>query len=219
MMNVLAIETSTANCAVSLVGDQVDFSLQQHAPQQHAQLILPMVEQVLAQAGLLPKDIDVLAFGEGPGAFTGLRIAAGVIQGLALGWDKPVIAVSSLHALAYQAFMQSKGNDEARSWLACLDARMGEVYTQFCSFSAEGQLLNYSTAELVKADMISPQKTGYGVGDIKQAYPQIAALFDSWVDDVPNAHAIAQLARQRPEQALSLNQQMPQPIYLRPSVS
>lgn len=215
-MNVLAIETSTANCAVSLVGDNIEFSLQKTAPQQHAQLILPMVEQVLAETGLQPQDIDALAFGEGPGAFTGLRIAAGVIQGLALGWGKPVIAVSSLQALAYQAF---KTAPEMTAWLACLDARMGEVYTQYCEFSAEGRLLNHSTAELIKADMIGLKNMQNGVGDIKAAYPELADHFACWIDDVPNAQAIAELARQRPEQALSLNQHMPQPIYLRPSVS
>ena len=218
-MNVLAIETSTANCAVSLMGDDMAYSLQQSAPQQHAQLILPMVEQVLAQAGIKPEAIDALAFGEGPGAFTGLRIAAGVIQGLALGWNKPVIAVSSLQALAYQAFTQQADKSVGSAWLACLDARMGEVYTQYCEFSAEGRLLNHSTAELMKADMILSKPMLNGVGDIKPAYPHLSDQFNCWVDAVPNAQAIAELARQRPEHAFSLSQQMPQPIYLRPSVS
>ncbi|WP_044406052.1 tRNA (adenosine(37)-N6)-threonylcarbamoyltransferase complex dimerization subunit type 1 TsaB [Thiomicrospira microaerophila] len=214
-MNVLAIETSTANCAVSLVGEQVCVSLQEYAPQQHAQLILPMVDQVLSQAGFQAQDIDALAFGEGPGAFTGLRIAAGVVQGLALGWDKPVIAVSSLQAMAYQAFEQTGQTH----WLACLDARMGEVYTQWCEFDTQGQLLNCSTAQLVKAAMINPASDCNGVGDIQTSYPAQAALFSRWLDAVPNANAIAQLARQRPAQAYSLGQQIPQPIYLRPSVS
>lgn len=218
-MNVLAIETSTAHCAVSIVGDGLCVSLQAHAPQQHAQLILPMVKQLLAESGLSADDIDALAFGEGPGAFTGLRIAAGVVQGLALGWNKPVIAVSSLQAMAYQAF-EHTGQLE---WLACLDARMGEVYTQFCEFDASGQLLNCSTAELVKADNITDNISARpgcnGVGDITLGYPQQVALFASWLDTVPNAQAVAQLARQRPDKAFSLEQQIPQPLYLRPSVS
>lgn len=216
MSIVLAIETSTANCAVSIVGDGINYSQAEYAPQQHAQLMLPMVQQALQTTGLQPQQIDALAFGEGPGAFTGLRIAAGLVQGLALGWNKPVIAVSTLSALAYQGFMYN-GN---LSWWACLDARMGEFYTQYCEFDVNGVLINASDAQLLPAKPLQTQKLGqYGIGDIQSSYPDLVAEFSVWIDDVPNAQSVAILALAQMDKAQTLQQSIPQPIYLRPSVA
>lgn len=138
-----------------------------------------------------------------------------MIQGLALGWDKPVLGVSSLEALAYQGFNQT-GH---QAWLACLDARMGEVYTQFCEFGEQGDLLNSSTASLVKADKIPTQVSSHCIGDIGEAYPEHLQMFNCWLNAVPQAYAIAQLSRQKAVNAKTLSQQVPQPIYLRASVS
>lgn len=215
MTRVLAIETSTANCAVSIVGEGECYSIQHVAPQQHAQLILPMIEQALAETGLNASQLDLLAFGEGPGAFTGLRIAAGVVQGLALGWQKPVVAISSLEALAFQGFQQT----QHLTWLACLDARMGEVYSQSCHFSPQGDLIASSAAILSKPDSVKLEKNQRGVGDIAEAYPALVSQFDSWLNGVPNAESVAYLALQRADQAQDVFEQIPQPVYLRPSVS
>ena len=124
MSVILAIETSTPACSVALTIDGVlleDFRL---APRQHNDLILPMVDQLLTQANIHLKDLDAIAFGKGPGSFTGLRIAAGVVQGLAYGADLPVIGISTLEAMALEAFQKYHKD----YWLAALDARMGEVY-------------------------------------------------------------------------------------------
>lgn len=216
MSIVLAIETSTANCAVSIVGDGVLYSQAELAPQQHAQLMLPMVQQALLKTGLEPHQIDALAFGEGPGAFTGLRIAAGLVQGLALGWNKPVFAVSTLSALAYQGFMRTG----ELKWRACLDARMGEFYTQYCEFNVNGALIKATDAQLLPAKPLqavwADQK---GIGDIQSSYPELAEAFGVWLDDVPNAQSVAILALAQMDKAQTLQQCIPQPIYLRPSVA
>ena len=121
---VLAIDTATEACSAAiLVAGEVHekFLI---APRRHSALILPMVEEVLAEAGVSLHQLDGLAFGRGPGSFTGVRIATGVIQGLALASDLPVAPVSTLAALAQGAFRPGG----AECIVAALDARMGEVY-------------------------------------------------------------------------------------------
>jgi tRNA threonylcarbamoyladenosine biosynthesis protein TsaB len=123
-MRALAIDTATEACSAAiLVAGEVHerFLI---APRRHSALILPMIEEALAEAGLTLRQLDGLCFGRGPGSFTGVRIAAGVIQGLALASDLPVVPVSTLAALAQSAFRP----EEPECIIAALDARMGEVY-------------------------------------------------------------------------------------------
>jgi tRNA threonylcarbamoyladenosine biosynthesis protein TsaB len=123
-MKLLAIDTSTDACSAALaIAGEIRERLEL-APRRHAELILPMIDQLLSEAGLRVHDLDGLAFGRGPGAFTGLRIAAGVIQGIALGTGLSVAPVSTLAALAQQGYL----NTRLPNILASLDARMGEVY-------------------------------------------------------------------------------------------
>ena len=119
-MNLLALDTSTEYCSVALLrGEQLTFR-EAHAVQQHSELILPMVEDLLVCCALELRQLDGIAFGAGPGSFTGLRIACGVAQGLAFGAGLPVVPVGTLAALAREA-----GQPKV---IACLDARMGEIY-------------------------------------------------------------------------------------------
>ena len=132
----LAIDTSSEACSVALqTGAQVLFRFTDQ-PRKHAELILPMVDEVLAEAGLRLQQLDALCFGRGPGSFTGLRIAAGTVQGLAFGADLPVVPVSSLAGLAQRAVREF-------GWTrihAAFDARMGEVYWGSYQLNAAGDL-------------------------------------------------------------------------------
>jgi tRNA threonylcarbamoyladenosine biosynthesis protein TsaB len=121
----LALETSTDACSVALWNRGEQHEQYKVAPREHTQLILPMVDQLLRESGLELGQIDAIAFGCGPGAFTGVRVAACVAQGLALGADIPVVPVSTLAAVAYGAFEQDP--TYARC-LVLVDARMNEVY-------------------------------------------------------------------------------------------
>jgi tRNA threonylcarbamoyladenosine biosynthesis protein TsaB len=121
-MNLLAIETATECCSVALLAGERLVARSEIAPRRHAELLLPMCDAVLAEAGLDRRDLDVLAVGRGPGAFTGVRLAVSAAQGIALALDIPVVPVSSLAALALQA------PDNDADVLAVIDARMGEVY-------------------------------------------------------------------------------------------
>lgn len=121
---ILALDTSTENCSVALlVGDKI-FSRSEVSPRGHTTKVLPMVDEVLKEAGVTLNELDALAFGRGPGSFTGVRIGIGIAQGLAFGADLPMIGVSTLKAMA-QAVYRRQGE----SYAACaIDARMSEVY-------------------------------------------------------------------------------------------
>jgi tRNA threonylcarbamoyladenosine biosynthesis protein TsaB len=128
MSTILAIETSTEFCSVALLHDATCFALDAHAGNGHSGRILEMVREVLAQAHLQLKDCDALAFGAGPGSFTGLRVACSVAQGLAFGADLPVLAVGSLKAMAEQLRLETPDFADGMTVLSALDARMGEAY-------------------------------------------------------------------------------------------
>lgn len=119
-MNILAFDTSTEYCSVALLHDGKLSFREEHAGQKHSELILPMIDTLLGASNLELAHLHGIAFGAGPGSFTGLRIACGVAQGLAFGAGLPVVPVGTLLALAEAA--------GAPRVVACLDARMGEIY-------------------------------------------------------------------------------------------
>jgi tRNA threonylcarbamoyladenosine biosynthesis protein TsaB len=121
-MNLLALETATECCSVALMADDRVIVRSELAPRRHADLLLPMCDEVLGEAGIARSDLDFVAVGRGPGAFTGVRLAVSAAQGIALALGIPVLPVSSLAALAMQA------PDNGAEILAVIDARMGEVY-------------------------------------------------------------------------------------------
>ncbi|MGH8338175.1 MAG: tRNA (adenosine(37)-N6)-threonylcarbamoyltransferase complex dimerization subunit type 1 TsaB, partial [Gammaproteobacteria bacterium] len=103
-MKILALETSTERCSAALLIDGEVRERARTAVRAHAEMILPMVEALLAEAGMTLSQLDALAFGRGPGGFTGVRVATAMVQGLAFGADRPVVPVSDLMALAAAAF-------------------------------------------------------------------------------------------------------------------
>ncbi len=121
---ILALDTATETCSVALmVGDKV-YSRSEFAPRDHTKKILPMVDEVLKEAGLTLNELDALAFGRGPGSFTGVRIGIGIAQGLAFGADLPMIGISTLAAMAQGAYRVNGCTHVA----SAIDARMNEVY-------------------------------------------------------------------------------------------
>lgn len=129
MSILLALDASSSACSVALLrrregADDELLSRFELAPREHTRRLLPLVDEVLAEAGLAPSALDAVAYGHGPGSFTGLRIAAGAAQGLAYGLDRPLIGVSTLAALA----LGGHRRHHFRYLVTALDARMGEIY-------------------------------------------------------------------------------------------
>ena len=169
-MKLLAIDTTETACSAALIIDGEVTGRLKIAPRQHSDLILPMMDELLIDAGLAPAQLDALAFARGPGSFTGVRIAAAVIQGVAFASDLPVVPVSSLRALAQGAW-RCHG---AAYVLAAFDARMEEVYfgqyrlgsNELMSLHGEEQVLN-------PADIDQPALYDwYGAGSGWQQYRQ-----------------------------------------------
>lgn len=123
-VTLLALDTATEACSVALLRGCEKTHLAQFAQREHTKHILPMVDEILAQAGITLHQVDALVFGRGPGSFTGVRIGAGIAQGLAFGAELPVIPVSNLAAMAQAAYVQY----QAENVLTAIDARMNEVY-------------------------------------------------------------------------------------------
>ena len=224
MTAILALDTSTSACSVALNIDGVVLEDFRIAPRQHNALILPMVEQILAQAELTLDDLDAIAFGRGPGSFTGLRISAGVVQGLAYGADKPVIAVSTLAAMALEGFQKSSEH----YWLSALDARMGEVYVggyKVDKVAGKYVIENLLAERVAKPDTLPQLAQAYqGVGSGWCYQQTLAALLPEpakhvLVDTLPRAACIAELAALDLAKGDTLSCYEAIPTYLRDNVT
>ncbi len=232
---ILAVETSTAACSVALLYQSKLYQRYEVLPQKHAQRLLEMVSEVMKESKLNASSIDLLAYGEGPGAFTGIRIAAGVIQGLALGWDKPVVAISSLEAMAEgvlsskrQAFLVDNTIDSVEppemTWCAIMDARMKEVYLQSGVYNLQTGYLQADSLELLSPEVAESRIVALsgqciGLGDVQKEYPGLVGLFSDWTDTLPSAASIARLAKDTQTEAKTLAEKVPVPIYLRNHVA
>lgn len=221
-MRLIAIETASENCSAALFVDGSILSRCENAPRGHAQLILPMMEELLAEAGLSLSSLDALAFGRGPGSFTGVRIAAGVAQGAALAADLPVVPVSTLAALAQHA-VDRTGRAQI---LAALDARMGEVYC--AAFSAVDGLVVTVGDERVCAPESVPALEGgnwVGAGSGFSAYGDaLTACLGGTLGEVhpgllPEAAQVARLAARDFAAGLTVAPEDAQPVYLRDRVT
>lgn len=220
-MPILALDTSSDACSAAVLTNDACFTEFELTPRAHTQLILPMVESVLKQAQLQLSEMDAIAFGRGPGAFTGVRIATGVAQGLALAARKPILPVSTLAALAQQAQQQV----QARKILVALDARMGEVYWGVYGW-VEGQLQLEGEEQVITPSAIElPVGNDWvAVGSGWSAYPELAERAASivkttYADWLPSAAFIAQLAQQDYLAGKALPPAQAQPIYLRNKIA
>lgn len=169
-VRILAVETATHACSAALAVDGTIIERYALAPRQHAALILPMIESVLAEAGCGVAQLDAIAFGRGPGAFTGVRIAASIVQGIAFAADRPVIPVSTLAALALGG-MRESGMDCA---MAALDARKDEVYWA-CYRRVADNVLQPVGTELVglPSQVTGPEQGDWlGIGSGWESYPE-----------------------------------------------
>lgn len=177
-----------------------------------------MVEEVLAESGYALGQMDALAFGRGPGSFTGLRIGAGVVQGLAFGADLPVVPVSTLAALA-------QGQDMPRV-LAAIDARMGQVYWGLCQNTGDGMVLVDAERVSAPGDILLPEEdTWIGVGSGWDAHAaallaRLGSRIAAWQAQVrPRARHVAELGARGYAAGGAVSAQESLPLYVRDDVA
>jgi tRNA threonylcarbamoyladenosine biosynthesis protein TsaB len=205
-MRFAALETSTEWCSVALWRDGEIASIERRAGHRHSELALPMLERLLRDF----KELDAIAFGAGPGSFTGLRIACGIAQGLAFARGIPVLGISTLEALAEES--------GAPRVLACLDARMREVY--YAALEKRGA----AWTEVVPAQCVPPAEVEvpdedwigagngfavYGNMGLKRVLPEVH----------PTAIAVARLAAPRLQAGEGVDAALAAPIYIREKVA
>ena len=217
-MKLLALDTATEACSVALNLDGEIIENFQMLPRRHSRELLSMIEQILKDAELSLHQIDALAFGRGPGAFTGLRVATAMVQGLAFAVDKPVIGVSTLAALAQEGFRRFG----ATSVLSSIDARMNEVY--WGAFREQNGLMQPVQDEVVIApeNVMIPegdeQWLGMGTGWAFRD-KTAATVVDCHVDCYPRAGDIAALAADSFRKGLTTTAEQAMPVYLRDKVA
>lgn len=221
-MKLLAVETSTEACSAALYVDgeiKEKFAL---APREHTKIILPMIDELMAEADLLPQQLDAMAFSRGPGSFTGVRIATGIVQGIAFGADLPVVPVSTLAAIAQDYFNQQAHNVS----FTAMDARMGEIFWGVYQKDQQGYARLIGEEAVTPAtDVKFPEIAGVGVGSGWSVYLAElsnrlgALLLETHADRLPRAAAIVQLGADgyAKQQAVPVEQAMP--VYLRDKVA
>jgi tRNA threonylcarbamoyladenosine biosynthesis protein TsaB len=216
-LNLLAVETSTELCSVALLRGGELFVEEAMAENRHSEMLSPMIRRVLERAHLSARQMDAFGFGQGPGSFTGIRIACGVVQGLAFAAGRPVVPVASLLALAEQT-------NEGRA-IAALDARMGEAYV--AAYARNGDDWDEVIAPRL-ADAASlpplpgPRWTATGSGFdrhswLRDAYR--ASVEMRFQGDLPRAGSVARIAARRFARGGGIPAERAAPLYLRDKVA
>jgi tRNA threonylcarbamoyladenosine biosynthesis protein TsaB len=224
-MTLLAIDTATENCSAALLtGDRL-IEREAEIERGHAERILGMIDELLAEAGQSLTGLDAIAFGRGPGAFTGVRLAAAITQGLAFGAGVPVLPISDLRALA-QRVLDSEPS--ASAVLVCNDARMKEVYWGCFARGGEGLAQPVGDEHVGSPESVElpPQLAGeiHGAGRGFRAYPSLAARLEPRLGAIhphllPRAREVARIGREEHRAGRAVPAGEALPVYLRDDVA
>lgn len=217
-MRVLALETSTEYCSVALWLDGVVIGRNERVGQKHSERLMLMLDELLVDAGYRTHQMDCIAFGMGPGSFTGVRIACGAAQGLALGADLPVLGICTLEALA-----EASGRNRV---IVALDARMGEIY--HAAYEKQGdRWVEVCVPSLCKPEYAPPVSgndwfgagSGFAVHNETLCKRYAGQMLGVDNDAVPQATAVAALGAIRCAQGGGMDAALALPLYLRDKVA
>ncbi|MGF1724142.1 tRNA (adenosine(37)-N6)-threonylcarbamoyltransferase complex dimerization subunit type 1 TsaB [Photobacterium nomapromontoriensis] len=221
---ILAVDTATENCSVALLmGDDV-ISRCEFAPREHTTKILPMVDAVLADGGICLNQLDALAFGRGPGSFTGVRIGVGIAQGLAFGADLPMLGISTLAAMAQGTYRQH----QAEYVLTAIDARMDEVYWGQYIRQTDGDWLVHDREIVIKPAVLAEQvqisqgqwyTAGTGWGSYADALAKLPVELIHGSVLYPDSADMVHLAKYALARGEAVAAEDATPIYLRDTVT
>ena len=221
-MKILALETATEACSVALYVDGRVLERFEIAPRRHAELTLPWAEQLLAEAGIARAQLDAIALGRGPGAFTGVRLAIAIAQGIALALDRPLLPVSTLQTLAMQS------PHDVTHALASIDARMGEVYAACCVRDADGVMQVQGSEVVIAPDALQlpdddSRWAGVGTGFAAteglladRLQPRLSSLD---AQALPHAADVLKIAVPAFRRGEGIAPELVQPAYLRDNVA
>lgn len=223
-IKILALDTATENCSVALLVDEKVYVRSEVAPRDHTKKILPMVDEVLKEAGVTLAELDALAFGRGPGSFTGVRIGIGIAQGLAFGADLPMVAISTLEAMAQGVYRKHGASDV----VCAIDARMSEVYWGRFSRQEDGTW-NKVDQECVTPPQLAAENSqaddkvwltaGTGWDAYSEALAQVAFKTEKSEVLFPDAEDIVQLAKLEFAKGNTVDAEEASPVYLRDTVT
>lgn len=221
---ILAVDTATENCSVALmVGNDV-ISRCEYAPREHTTKILPMVDTVLAEGGLKLNQLDALAFGRGPGSFTGVRIGIGIAQGLAFGADLPMLGVSTLAAMAQGSYRLH----QSEQVLAAIDARMGEIYWGQYQRQADGDWLVVDNELVIRPEGLVEQfsadngiwsTAGTGWESYAEPLAQLKVQMEKGTVLYPDSQDMVHLAKFALARGEAVDAEHASPVYLRDTVT
>lgn len=226
MSNILAIDTATENCSAALSINGQNLWREAESPREHTKRILPMVDSLLAEAGISLNQLDALAFGRGPGSFTGVRIGTGIAQGLAFGADLPMLPISTLAAMAQGAHRLNGAIDV----LPAIDARMGEIYFAQYRLNPQGIMVLVNNEIVIKpqdliAQFHTDRETMHTIGTGWQTYADELAKLDVKkliaCENImfPSALDMLELAAADFEQDLAVCAEEALPVYVRDTVT
>ena len=227
-MKLLAVETGTEACSVAVWVDGQVLERFELAPRRHTELVLPWAGELLAEAGIEKSQLDAIAVGRGPGAFTGVRLAVALVQGMALALDKPVVPISTLAALAMQCDAQAgDATSPAAHILAAIDARMGELYLGVYQRAPDRLLVpvreEWMAAPTSPGLAAGQHFLGVGSGFLADGQALVTALGDSLVrvdaQALPHAADIARLAALAFDRGEAIAPDLLEPAYLRNKVA
>jgi len=222
-MKLLALDTATEACSAALFIDGEINAKFQLAPREHTQLILKMIEDLLAEADMTVASMDAIAFGRGPGSFSGVRIATGVTHGLAFAADLPVIPISTLASIAQSTYTEHN----TKNVLAGIDARMGEIYWGCYQLADNGLMKLTGIEQVTTAELMQlpDDKQWCGSGSAWKGYPeQLKQKFGNslkpvMTDYLPHSTSILQLAAHEFTEGRVVEASQAQPVYLRNDVA
>ncbi len=221
-MKILAVDTATEACSAALLIDGNIQERYQLAPREHTKLILPMIDSLMAEAQISPQNLDALAFGRGPGSFTGVRIATGIIQGIAYAADLPVTPISTLAAIAQDCIENTAHN----VILTAVDARMSEIYWAIYNRNPTDfvELIGREAVLPIQSIEYSGSK-GFGIGSAWNIYEdemknQLSNCFVDYDSNyLPRASIIAKLGAHDFSLGKTIPVEQAMPVYLRNKVA
>lgn len=227
-MRLLAIETATEACSIAVLVDGAVIERFEIAPRRHTELALPWAGALLAEAGIAKSQLDAIAVGRGPGAFTGVRLAIALAQGIALALDRPLLPVSTLAALAAGLPLAGagRGNGDGERIVAAIDARMGEIYVASFLRNGEGVVATSDEIVIAPAACIPPDGigwhgvgTGFAAADGALATRLQAQLATVDAAALPHAADVARLGALAFARGEAIAPERIEPAYLRNNVA